>query len=262
MSKKNEIDIIPEKGSIEELEKFARMEAVEGKPESIKLLADIQYSKDFNTARRDIFYGSEVDDKMLHRLESYIESGCTIKLKQGEDLYLEAMTLMLHLNRKYGRAKTIQMYCNKPFNLKYADARKMFEQSINLFYIDSNIEKKALRNLKAQQLEAAADMVLKTAKTPKDFETYAKLIMSSAKMLQLDIPDLPEVPKGTYDRPYKYFSLDPKKIGVDRIDRNLLGKQIDSITGATEAEKQLAKYDAGLGEIPFEEIINEHEKEN
>lgn len=32
----------------------------------------------------------------------------------------------------------------------------MYEHSINLFYSDSKIEKKALRNLKAQQLEDAA----------------------------------------------------------------------------------------------------------
>lgn len=83
----------------------------------------------------------------------------------------------------------------------------MYEHSINLFYSDSKIEKKALRNLKAQQLEDAAKMVLDTAKEPSDFEIYGKLIKLSAEILQLNQPDPPEIPKGTYDRPYRVLLL-------------------------------------------------------
>ena len=81
-------------------------------------------------------------------------------------------------------------------------------------------------------------MVLDTAKEPSDFEIYGKLIKLSAEILQLNQPDPPEIPKGTYDRPYRVFTLDPKLIGMDRPDRNLLARQIDEIIGATEAEKQ------------------------
>ena len=236
--------------------------AEKGNTQAIQLLSKIQYRKNFETARRDILYDCEIDEKILHRLEAYIESGSTIKLKPGEELYLEAMTLMNSMRRKYGRSKTIKFFCNAPFNLSYAQARDMYEHSINLFYSDSKVEKKALRNLKAQQLEDAAKMVLDTAKEPSDFEIYGKLIKLSAEILQLNQPDPPEIPKGTYDRPYRVFTLDPKLIGMDRPDRNLLARQIDKIVGATETEKQKAKYDAGIEDIPFEDMLNEYKEEN
>ena len=236
--------------------------AEKGDTQAIRLLGKIRYRKNFETARRNILYDCEIDEKILHRLETYIESGSTIRLKPGEELYLEAMTLMNGMRRKYGRSKTIKFFCNAPFNLSYAQARDMYEHSINLFYSDSKIEKKALRNLKAQQLEDAAKMVLDTAKEPSDFEIYGKLIKLSAEILQLIQPDPPEIPKGTYDRPYRVFTLDPKLIGMDRPDRNLLARQIDEIIGATEAEKQKAKYDAGIEDIPFEDILNEYKEEN
>lgn len=236
--------------------------AEKGNTQAIQLLSKIQYRKNFETARRDILYDCEIDEKILHRLEAYIESGSTIKLKPGEELYLEAMTLMNSMRRKYGRSKTIKFFCNAPFNLSYAQARDMYEHSINLFYSDSKVEKKALRNLKAQQLEDAAKMVLDTAKEPSDFEIYGKLIKLSAEILQLNQPDPPEIPKGTYDRPYRVFTLDPKLIGMDRPDRNLLARQIDEIVGATETEKQKAKYDAGIEDIPFEDMLNEYKEEN
>lgn len=240
----------------------AMSNAEQGNPQAIQVLSKIRYRKHFDTVRRDILYDCEIDEKIMHRLEAYIESGAGIKLKPGEELYLEAITLMNSMRRKYGRAKTIKFFCNAPFDLTYAQARDMYEHSVNLFYVDSKIEKKALRNLKAQQLEDAAEMVLKTAKEPSDFEIYGKLIKQSAEMLQLHLPDPPEVPKGTYDRPYRVFTLDPKLIGMDRPDRNALARQIDQITGATEAEKQKAKYDAGIEEIPFEDMLNEYKEEN
>lgn len=236
--------------------------AEKGDTQAIRLLGKIRYRKNFETPGVTFSTDCEIDEKILHRLETYIESGSTIRLKPGEELYLEAMTLMNGMRRKYGRSKTIKFFCNAPFNLSYAQARDMYEHSINLFYSDSKIEKKALRNLKAQQLEDAAKMVLDTAKEPSDFEIYGKLIKLSAEILQLNQPDPPEIPKGTYDRPYRVFTLDPKLIGMDRPDRNLLARQIDEIIGATEAEKQKAKYDAGIEDIPFEDILNEYKEEN
>ena len=59
--------------------------AEKGNTQAIQLLSKIQYRKNFETARRDILYDCEIDEKILHRLEAYIESGSTIKLKPGEE---------------------------------------------------------------------------------------------------------------------------------------------------------------------------------
>lgn len=238
-------------------------DAERGNVKAVRTLAEIRYQRNFNVARREILYNCEIDADLLHRLEAYIESGSLGKLKPDEALYIELLTLMNNMRRKYGRAATIKFFCKEPFNFTYAQARDMFEHAINLFYVDSKIEKKALRNLKAQQLEDAADMILAVAKEPADFETYGKLIRLSAEIRQLDQPDQPEIPKGTFDRPYKVYTLDPALIGIEKPDRNQLARQIDSIIGATEAEKQKAKIEAGITDIiPVEDILDEYEEEN
>lgn len=234
-----------------------------GNVKAVRTLASLRYRRDFNVARREILYNCEINDDLLHRLESYIESGSLGELKSDEALYIEVLTLMNNMRRKYGRTATIKFFCKAPFNFSYAQARDAFEHAINLFYLDSKVEKKALRNLKAQQLEDAADMVLAVAKEPADFEIYGKLIKLSAEIKQLNLPDPPEVPQGTFDRPYKVYTLDPALIGIEKPDRNQLARQIDSITGATEAEKQKAKFEAGVIDvIPFEDMLDEYEEEN
>lgn len=236
--------------------------AEKGNVAAIQELSKIRYHRQFELAKRELLFSVEIDEKTYQRLEDYIESGSVSSLSPNESIYIELLTMMNSMRRKYGRAKTIRFFCNKPFKFSYAQARDMFEQAINLFYVDSKIEKKAMRNLKAEQLEDAAEMVKKMATKPKDFEIYGKLMKLSAEVRQLNLPDPPEVPKGTFDRPYKIYTLDPSLIGIEKPNRNELAKQIDAIVGATEAEKEKAKQDAAIVDvIPLNEILNEYEEE-
>ena len=244
-------------------EQMSVMSSAEGgNVQAIQALSKIRYRKDFNAARKDILLNDEIDEELYHRLEAYVEEGSLSNLKQDEALYIELLALMNGMRRKYGRVKTIKFFCKPPFSLNYSQVRAMYEHSINLFYVDSKVEKKAMRELKAQQLEDAADMVLRVAKEPSDYEIYAKLIKLSADIRQLHLPDPVDVPKGTYDRPYQVYTLEPEKIGIDRPDRHTLARQIDSIKGITEVEKERAKREAGIEDvIPFEEMLNDNEEE-
>ena len=59
------------------------------------------------------------------------------------------------------------------------------------------------------------------------------------------------------------YTLNPELIGIDKPNRNDLARQIDSIVGATEAEKEKAKQDAGIVDvIPLDNILDEYEEEN
>lgn len=238
-------------------------DAEKGNVQAIQTLYKIRYRRQFEVAKRELLYNLDIDEKVFQRLENYIESGSLTDLKPDEAIYIELLTMMNAMRRKYGRAKTIKFFCNKPFDFSYAQSRDMYEQAINLFYVDSKVEKKAMRNLKAEQLEEAAEMVKEMATRPEDFEVYGKLMKLSAEIRQLDLPDPPEVPKGTFDRPYKVYTLDPSLIGISKPNRNELARQIDSIAGATEAEKERAKRDAGIVDvIPLDEILDEYEEEN
>lgn len=247
-------------GALEQMGLLA--DAEKGNVQAIQMLYRVRYRRQFEVAKRELLYNLDIDEKVFQRLETYIESGSLANLKPDEAIYIELLTMMNAMRRKYGRAKTIKFFCNKPFEFTYAQSRDMYEQAINLFYVDCKVEKKAMRNLKAEQLEEAAEMVREMATKPEDFEVYGKLMKLSAEIRQLNLPDPQEVPKGTFDRPYKVYTLDPSLIGIDKPNRNDLARQIDSIVGATEAEKMKAKQDAGIVDvIPINEILDEYEEE-
>ena len=248
-------------GALEQMGLLA--DAEKGNVQAIQTLYKVRYRRQFEVAKRELLYNLDIDDKVFQRLENYIESGSLTDLKPDEAIYIELLTMMNAMRRKYGRAKTIKFFCKAPFSFAYAQSRDMYEQAINLFYVDSKVEKKAMRNLKAEQLEEAAEMVREMATKPEDFEVYGKLMKLSAEIRQLNLPDPPEVPKGTFDRPYKVYTLDPSLIGISKPNRNELARQIDSIVGATEAEKEKAKQDAGIVDvIPLDNILDEYEEEN
>lgn len=89
--------------------------AEKGDTQAIRLLGKIRYRKNFETARRNILYDCEIDEKILHRLETYIESGSTIRLKPGEELYLEAMTLMNGMQPEIWPVENHQILLQRPF---------------------------------------------------------------------------------------------------------------------------------------------------
>ena len=236
--------------------------ASKGDDKALKLLQTLRYDRSFEVAKRDILHNCEVSDEVFARLENYIQQGSLESLKPDEQLYIETLTIINSMRRKYGRPATIKFLQRAPFNLKYAKARDMYEHAINVFYVDDKDEKKEMRNLKDQQLEDAAAERLRMAKAPADFETYAKLIKLSAEIRQLHLPDAPEVPKGVFDKPIEIFALDPNAIGIDKPDRNALARQIDTIPGATEAEKRRAAMDAGVSNINIEDYFREYEEDS
>ncbi len=229
---------------------------------AIQQLGKIRYQQEFELVKKKFLYTSDISADLLHKLEGYIQSGCKTDISSDESIYIEVLTMMNSMRRKYGRSNTIKFFTEKPFEFKYTQARDMYEHALNLFYADSKIEKKALRRMKAEQLEEAAMVVKQMATKPKDFEIYGKLISESAALLQLDQPDPPEVPAGTYDRPYKVYSLDPTIIGLPAINRNALAKQIDAIEDLDEADRERVKGDAMINDVlPLDEMLDEYEEE-
>lgn len=234
--------------------------ADKGDIRSLSMFSKLMYIAEFDKARTDYLKSEEISEDTLLKIQSYIESGCKLSLNSGEEHYLEVLTLMNSMRRKYGRSHTLKFFQGSPFALSYAQSRRLYEASINLFYSDSSVERKALRNLKAQQLEDAADMVLAVAKDPKDFEIYERLISSSAKIRQLDQPDPDPIPPATFSKPIKYYTLDCERIGIKPPSRNEIAKQIDSISEATESEKRRALMDSGVEDVDFESLLDEYEE--
>ena len=201
-------------------------------------------------------------ESKYHIIEDYIENGSQGNLEDDEIEYLDILCKMNSMRRKFGMQKTIRFYKGKPYELSAYMAKQMFYESINLFYSDDKLEKKAIRNLKAEQLEQAAELCMRTATCSKDLEIYGDLQMKAAKLRQLDKVDPPEIPQELYNKPVKIYTLDPKLIGLPDPDRRSIAKEIDALD-ISEKDKQRLKRDGLIeNDIDIIEILTDQHEED
>jgi hypothetical protein len=137
----------------------------------------------------------------------------------------------------------------------------MFDESINLFYSDDGIDKKAARNLIAEDLEQAAELCMAVAQSPKDLEIYKDLKLAAYKARQLDQPDPLEIPKELYEKPIKIYTLNPEQAKLPPIDRNDLAREIDALP-ENEADKQRWRQEGMVDDVDFIEMINDQAQQD
>jgi hypothetical protein len=198
------------------------------------------------------------DKSYFNDLQNYLQSSNKDDL-DGERLqYYNALYTIIGLNRKYGRDNAIRTFMHPPFNCTRRVARRMYDEAINLFFESDDISNKAHRNLMFQQLQSAALVVLKTARTAKDMEVYGKLMKQASDIKGLDKPDEEqrELPPR---KPVVVWSLDPQQIGLQSEDRKLLAAQIDEIPDISVAEKERLKQESMAKEIDITEILDDTE---
>ena len=251
-----------ERGKIAELanEQMAIMDkAVLGDIASSQRLEEIRRTRGFKITKMDIFGGFETK-KSFDILQEYLETGASKELSNDEQIYIEALTMMFHMDRKYGRRRTVEFFTKPPFNLKPQRAREMYDEAVNLFYVDRKIEKRALRHKYAEQLEEVALLIRDTATTPKDYDVYIKAIDKAAKYQELDRPDPAKLPAAIYQKPIRVVTLDTADVGLPPINRLDLGRTIDELN-IPVSDKTRLRRDAMIEQIDIKEYLNELEEE-
>lgn len=241
-------------------EQMALLESAEGgNVSSSDHLGKIRRTRSWEISKLDIF-GGGMDKRLLRKLEDYIESGSMSDLSSEEAIYLDALTLINSMGRKYGRRNTVKFFTQHPWNLKYHRASELYDEAVTLFYTDRNVEKKALRHRYAEMLEEAALVVKENAACSKDWETYGNLIAQAAKLQELDKPDPEKLDAAAYLQPLRYYSLNPEHVGLPNVDRQELARQIEALD-IPEREKARIRQESLLEEINLEKRLDELEKE-
>lgn len=193
------------------------------------------------------------------KLQDYIQSGSTLELTDEEQRYMDILYLLNSLRRKYGRENAIAFIQHPPYSISYRQSRQMYDEAINLFYLDDGIDKQAHRNMLYEQLLAAAAVVLKTAKGSKDMEVYGDLITKARNMKGLDQADTPQVPEALYNKPYKIYSINPEMISLPKVSRIELAERIDNME-IPEREKRRVRQEAGVEDVHFITLLDEQEE--
>ncbi len=201
----------------------------------------------------------QIFDDKYDQLLAFVESGA--KGDMPEDLidYLSILELIRTMHFRFENRQTIINFLQKPpYKLSRYLATKYYSDTINFFYIDVKIAKQAYRNMYAEKLDRAADLVLKTATCPKDIDIYKNIIYAIRDMRDLNTPEKEDVPAAFYKKPYKLYVLDPKLVGRERANRNALARHIDSLD-IPEHDKQRLKGDALIEDAVF---LSDEDDEN
>lgn len=223
-------------------------------------LGKIRRTKGWEVSKLDIFGGFE-DKRLLDNLNDYVQSGSMNDLKNEEAIYLDALLLFAGMGRRYGRRNTVAFFTKPPFGLKYARASEMYDEAINLFHADRQVERKAMRHLFAEQLQEAALVVRENAQSAKDWEVYGNLLTQASRMLGLDKDDPEKPPAEQFMKPVRFYSLDPGHVGLHTIDRQQVARQIESLE-IPEREKIRIRQDARIEHVNLEERLNELEEDS
>lgn len=194
-----------------------------------------------------------------NELQDYLQSSERDDLEGDRLEYYNALYAMIGLNRKYGRDNTIKTFMHEPFNCSRRIARRMYDEAINLFYVNDDIDNNAYRNMMFQELRSAALVTIKMARDSKAMEVYGKLMKQAYEIKGLDKPDekerdLPPI------KPITIWSLDPEKVGLPHEDRKLLVQQIDGIPDIDTSEKERLKKESMAKDIDFIEMLDDTEK--
>ena len=242
-------------------EQFALHElAKAGDVAAQKQIHEVKRTRAFKISKMDIF-GAFDNKKVLEQLNDYIQSGATMDISVEEQLYVDTLIFMRDMDAQYGRRATVEFFV-KHYKLKHQRASEMYDESINLFYGNRNINKKALRAKYGEKLEQAANVVAENAETSRDWEIYGNLMKQAASMQELDKPDVEKLPKEMYLPPVKVYTLDAESVGLPPINRNDLAAEIDALD-YPEAVKQSMKQDSMIEQIDLEsrlEFIEENFK--
>jgi len=201
---------------------------------------------------------ADFSKSLFDLLQDYIQSGSKGTLSDDEQKYLDLLYLINSLRRKYGKENAISFIQRPPFSIPYRRARQLYDESINLFYGDDGIERQAHRNAMFEEMRAAANLVLVTAKNSKDMEVYGDLMTKAFKFKALDQLEPPKIPEALYSKPIKVYSLNPGVIKLPTVDRHALAEKIDNLE-INEIEKDRLKQEAQVTQISFLDMYDEQE---
>lgn len=242
------------------MEHMAVLEAAEkGTLAAVQELRTIRRDRGWELSKLDVF-GGIADKKLIENITDYLESGSINKISKEEAIYIDALSLMNSMGRKIGRRNTVAFFSGPPFHLKMSRASEMYDEAVNLFYTDRGVEKKAMRNLFAEELSEAARIVRDNAKSSKDWEVFGDLKMKAAKLLELDKEDPDKLPQDAYLKPVRVYSLDPTSVGLPETNRQEIAKQIEALE-VPERDKRRLLQDARNIPINIEEKLHELQEE-
>lgn len=179
-------------------------------------------------------------DYNLDDLYEWIENGRSLQVDENLLKYVELLdkvrSMMLRRD-VYGNKETIIKHLitfEPELQTKKYRANQIYSESVEYFYTQDTISKKAWRNLYAEDLDKAYDLAIALAETSSDVDKATKIKERAAKIRALDQVDPPEIPKHLFTKPNKVYTMDMDMWEIGSEDRN------DAVAWVEENGKKLS----------------------
>lgn len=201
-------------------------------------LRDIELDEIYDFVENGI-PGDKTSDVMLYMLEMEKVRGMMLRL----DKYASKDAVINHLMKIDGYSRYF--------------ATKLYNQAVEYFYCDTTISKSAWRNVIADKMEKVITFAIRTMKDTTDASKVGKMLFDLGKLRQLDQPDIDDFPEGLFDRPFKLYTLDPEKAGIEKADRRELSAFINELPEISELHKDILKREANI--LPQKIFLDKYE---
>jgi hypothetical protein len=136
-------------------------------------------------------------------------------------------------------------------------ARNLYYESINFFNSDTKVSKEVWGNVYADQLDVIASMAFETGQ----FDVAGKYKLEAARLRGVGRDEPAAIPEELLDRRPVLYTIRPKDVGIDQVNRNELAKFIDQLDVSSK-EKRKVRRDAMIDGLNFDELLKDGDEDD
>jgi hypothetical protein len=191
----------------------------------------------------------KLEDINLDVLYDFIEHGNPDNADPNIIKYLEVLDKVRGMRLRFQHYPTKEHIVKHLMKVdKYSRylAVQFYNDASEYFYCDTKISKEAYRNIYAEEQEKDIALARMLAKDVNDLSKISKMRADLAALRQLDKEEAEELPEEFFAKPWKLYAADAEFLGLPKVDRHKLSKQIDKLPELSEKERVIIKREAAI----------------
>ena len=196
----------------------------------------------------------------LDDLKEFLETGNPDNAPEAIVHYIELLSrvhgLTLRID-KFGSKEAVLKHLIAFEGLSRYKASIIYNETLEYFYTDKEVSKKAWRNFYATITDQEINFSRRIKKDTADSKRIADMVKTAAEMRGAFDEEIEEIPAELMRTPFIVYTCDAEMLGLPKVDRNRLSAQIDAYPELSEKEKVQIKREAQI--IPINIFPNEQE---
>jgi hypothetical protein len=196
----------------------------------------------------------------LDDLKEFLETGNPDNAPEAIVQYVEmlgkiySMTLRID---KFGSKEAVLKHLIAFEGLSRHRASLLYNETLEYFYTDKEVSKKAWRNFYASIIDQEINFSRRIKKDTADSKRIVDMVDKAANMRGAFDEEVEELPEELFRTPFIVYTCDAEMLGMPKVDRNKLSAQIDLYPDISEKEKIQIKREAQI--LPIKIFPDEQE---